>query len=1297
MVQPTIKPPANRNTSFLFLFNLIIFILLSSSLVGDVECVTFRGAALPLIVYQSVGDVCSGTLVIGVESAEPTQTQITPSALFNGVTQDAGASPFIKLTIYLKNIPPTGNQPIPINVTVTSTVNSLVTPFEIYCIKATNERFDSFNSYYQDIGQFSVAMVGSFRGRFLTKQTQQDYGYSYTFPGNDSSCFRIQGLSAGYGDLYPMMLIAVPSLACKYNFFNNVSVTVIDGNGVTNESSVTIQTITLRAKGNRDNCTFMSYRQIGNIQPTYLKNTFYSFGQFVGDMHTFNTNLLSWVGLYGQSHVNTEPIPFISAMQGVYIQFTTIAANGQALMAMSLSLNNQPNLLSYDYPFGISGSMNNLTETYLLYYPNQAVPPEFTCNANQTIHKVIIPNRLNTPIPGPSLPIINDLIINRMKTKVVLMIRASSIYGILSITVNGLYYLEERHLVSGNITDGWFEATLDCSTFVFVSENSYTFRVYDRAYRQGNYFSNMFVQTLAVIPFPLIATVNDIQSIVFSPNVIDVSNMDVQVTLSVSFKSLDIANRLPSPIFLPNSDQLLNGPPCPPVWNDRLQQYQFNITVPRNTFEGPYPYTLVFESQYLLSAILAPLFGPQSILTIISPAADRVLPLITDLSQVLEQSDGQFIMYWNFTIQDEPNGFDHGIVNVTSNKDYKPYTFVINQSTRKSGTKFNGVYQISLTTGSPMDQTFTFDNVELCDTCGNCGSSSKPITMDPLAMIRNTDQFAAASKFVFNNSPLSGSSNIPVGTLTLTKNKVDVSGTVSQRTVGVTLTVVDLDGLEMSARHTPIIYVQSLASKLTQPNQPLSFEAILDVSQVGYVYKAQIVLPYGYGNKDYPIIFSAHGFANTKLTFGQALNVTLERDFLNSTIYIDSCSIAQNVVTVIGNNLYGATAIFDPPIINLLSDEPPYWVIFQSSTMLQINMTATPTQTFNLFARRIITSNACLINVQQAPNNTNVTCPSSCGPNGYCSGTNCICNPGWSGVTCMSTIINVNTTFNATNPSVETVDVDSTIKSIISIVAIQEIDPTNDQVIRSYPFTTWNSSNQLDSRIRYFYRSHLVDPVDTNLPIQTTIVKVTIEEFNATTNYTFANQLLLMVPGSIKYTIELDGYQFSSQVSTLRLLMSTTIQSTDGNACLSSDQGPSGGGGSPTIDSNWFSLRVNEKSIFGRFIKVGIVDNRLMSITTSFIQQEQQNDNINQLIAINIPNFNDNVILDPDFSFLISNSGNDCSKKNGLSVQQIAGIVVGSVVAAVLVTAAVIYILKKKYSIKFSRKRLVVIPLETRA
>ncbi|KAN0038430.1 hypothetical protein ACTA71_000608 [Dictyostelium dimigraforme] len=312
---------------------------------------------------------------------------------------------------------------------------------------------------------------------------------------------------------------------------------------------------------------------------------------------------------------------------------------------------------------------------------------------------------------------------------------------------------------------------------------------------------------------------------------------------------------------------------------------------------------------------------------------------------------------------------------------------------------------------------------------------------------------------------------------------------------------------------------------------------------------------------------------------------------------------------------------------------------------------------------------------------------------GYCSSTTgCICYPPWIGTTCSSRIIIVpQPSINKTNPQVEipTTPTESNgqssaetnseesqkmiFKSLISLVSLRELDFNNKEV-NSYIFDQW-----IYTPINQFKNQYFTTISNTN-------ITATLEWFNQSTFIQFANQNLTMNPSSIKYTIEISKYQFSSSLNQLQLVMAASLTSNSNDICSLNQFGNTSTGD----DSNYLKIQIENHSLYGRFIKRAIIDNTVKSISNVLLDSslniiDSSTSSLQSYIGITIPFYSDSIIVDPDFSVLIdSKSASDqdnsicTNKKSGLTTAQLAGIIIGSIAFAIVIVISIIYVMVKR-------------------
>ncbi|KAN0019316.1 hypothetical protein ACTFIU_002524 [Dictyostelium citrinum] len=311
---------------------------------------------------------------------------------------------------------------------------------------------------------------------------------------------------------------------------------------------------------------------------------------------------------------------------------------------------------------------------------------------------------------------------------------------------------------------------------------------------------------------------------------------------------------------------------------------------------------------------------------------------------------------------------------------------------------------------------------------------------------------------------------------------------------------------------------------------------------------------------------------------------------------------------------------------------------------------------------------------------------------GYCSPTGCICYSPWIGTTCTSqTIIVPQPSTNTTNPQIE-IPTDNNngqssesnsqepqkmiFKSLISLVSLRELNFKNEEV-KNHIFDQWVYTPIDEFKNQYF------------TTISNTNITATLEWFNQSTSIQFANQNLTMNPSSIKYTIEITKYQFSSSLNQLQLVMAASLTSSSNDICSLNQFGNTSTGD----DSNYLKIQIENHSLYGRFIKRAIIDNIVKSISNVLLDSSlnvvDSSSSLQSFIGITIPYYSDSIIVDPDFSVLIdskSASNEDdsiCTKKNsGLTTAQLAGIIVGSITFAAVLVIVTVYVIVKRYKHK---------------
>ncbi|EFA78596.1 hypothetical protein PPL_08051a, partial [Heterostelium album PN500] len=217
------------------------------------------------------------------------------------------------------------------------------------------------------------------------------------------------------------------------------------------------------------------------------------------------------------------------------------------------------------------------------------------------------------------------------------------------------------------------------------------------------------------------------------------------------------------------------------------------------------------------------------------------------------------------------------------------------------------------------------------------------------------------------------------------------------------------------------------------------------------------------------------------------------------------------------------------------------------------------------------------------PNNCIVD-NSTCSSNGICINNKCVCNSGFGGYYCQSTLTpTVIIQPNTTSPNVNVISNNTQFQ--FNIIAIQELDDLRD-VFSSYHFnvSNWNYSKSSDiEKDNYKYVLN-----DSSVQFKT---EVNIDNFKVYKNLTFAGIETIYPPNSLKLSITISGWSFNSNLNTLRVLFATEMKyQTIDDKCQSEirdkqqfDQ---------LHNLQYLTITKDGVTYFGRFLDYVLSDNR---------------------------------------------------------------------------------------------------------
>ncbi|KAF2070727.1 hypothetical protein CYY_007957 [Polysphondylium violaceum] len=942
------------------------------------------------------------------------------------------------------------------------------------------------------------------------------------------------------------------------------------------------------------------------------------------------------------------------------------------------------------------------------------------------------------PIPGN-----NQYIILRVKI-------VDDISGFSALLVDEFedpFILTPANLVEGNPLGGTYEVFMDRGIFFYGD-----FRIADLASNLNVYgITQLTTEFGKMIPFSnprnYVYDVLDfeITSASWSHNYVDVSSSSYTIIFRFSVAN---PNTEYAPLLKLGKDdyisssvvyyEYLQEKEFYGKWNESSLQYEIPVKIPLRMFTGQLVYQIIYFQTSIFSSYLAKSF-PNSVVDIYSEQGDMLGPIFENITRIPAQGVAQVSgsgaeIGWSFKVFDSLNGFKSGLVTVVGDRDQNEIIFEI--------TPFSPGFIIEVNEYC-ISQTYTITSISLVDNGGYVSNMETALINFPDLDIRRIN--TTCQPIIDIEPPV-------LNSLTCIQQAIDVGS--SNRMLNCTVSVTDLvSGIHMAK--PPVLYLTSLHKIIKFKPVSTQFNLQNNIPALGR-YEYQMPLPYGFGYPEYTVI-SIYGIMDNNCNFKGYSAQDLEAlsspnhqysvdttvfTFATATVIESTGKITTNggdlliigksfgldnnsVVKIDYNDNNGYSQTFIPSFFSstalIIKDIRPLLKPFKIqvhkdgefiSNEFIVIPDAPPVyppspSTSSSSLDSSTSSSSSSSSTQQTPTPTQPPnhCKNDCGgpSQGYCSSTGCICHSPWMGIDCKSKVIiiptpSINNTIPSTNISIPSTSNNEEIalKGLISIVELQELD-TNNVPIYRYPFTQWIWSNiSTDNEpIKYLYSTNITNQLDQSI----TNVSVSIQYFDKQQNITFAGELLNMNQFSIKYSINITSYTFTNSLNQLQLIMKVSLESQQDQGCSALESG-----NTTVTNSEYVKLQVDDHSLYGRFIKRGIIDGRISTITNQLLPNYNNNNNgesnqfnnIHSFIGINFRSYRRLVQLDPDFSVLIdqrpaaSDTENSIcsSQKKKLSAGQLAGIIIGSVVFAAILIVSVSYCIYKKKNKRSSEKIL---------
>ncbi|EFA86039.1 hypothetical protein PPL_01272 [Heterostelium album PN500] len=846
------------------------------------------------------------------------------------------------------------------------------------------------------------------------------------------------------------------------------------------------------------------------------------------------------------------------------------------------------------------------------------------------------------PIPASSPPKLNSIRMEQFDSySYVLQLQIQSQADFYQAITSDGDIIDYKYLTDGNFTFGTYEILVKMKPTPQLSAQK-TYQIIDITSTSSLFIENaLYRADLPPLPSPPLFSIDPfkISEFYFQPNNLDISDGYQDTVLYFNLSDMSDLDKYQKPkiqIYFhehyADEKYIFEG-----SYDRSLNKFVIPIRIRARLFSGSIKYTLFSYPNPIPNSLLYSIYSikNQSLLNVTSNFSDNMGPMISDIKSTVPSPlilKSVTVIGWKFTVEDH-TGFDYGVARVQSDEMHRPTNFSFSPNGRYfiSGDAFSSTYGIDFSIPYPFgNSTFRIDFV-LYDILGNMATSFEDFTdksnfVNPFFNLLSSMVYQQRTIQVFCYQPFPSLQFNWISSLSIRSPTIDVLQTANIE-------------LYFNVKYTHPM------STFYQPVPTYNLQPTPIVSRVTYESFSKNITIYGYRLGILGISNSTQVFVNNGSGYKQCPLLFISAPVIVCRYSGDLQSNSRLQVRVIRSVVSG----------DLTSNE-----------VLAENIQSKPSQSLPT----------------PSPTSTTTTtpCTMQCYNNGVCQNNQCICKPPYWGPNCNSQTIGVPNQPDETSPTIITDNLDN-FSSGVSIVELREINPTMEIAAR-YNLTKWEYQNI--TNVDDEYQSYSYTTIIYSKPISSIIV--TVNYFPKQTEYQFAGKTISMAPNSVKFSITLLPYPFSDLLNSLQVVISTKVQSkSSSDSCSKTEKGEDSGN-----NLQWINMRINDVSIYGRFIDTAVVDGRNIRIRNTIISEsnsaEESGSTTNSmevLIATTVPSYQVLADIDPDFSVLLNDDELECGKKSNSSNRLIA-IIVGSVAGGlVLVSILGLIIFKKfKYQMK---------------
>ncbi|KYQ89252.1 hypothetical protein DLAC_09908 [Tieghemostelium lacteum] len=901
--------------------------------------------------------------------------------------------------------------------------------------------------------------------------------------------------------------------------------------------------------------------------------------------------------------------------------------------------------------------------------------------------------------------------------KVIIRMHITS-YGGPGFSAVGPIMMYSSDLYQGNNTDGFYEMIVEYSYLQqYINPNLTIYDWRGQSYKKSFfYYENT---NLVKTPyFPAIQEGKDVFGLknitrfFYKNNNVIIGKSPVNNTLYIELSNPDPNIAIEMKIFYHNNDissaEIVYG-----YWDPDLQLFAVDFTLKGGLFtDTAFSFFLTIGFFFTKSTELGVWFPQTGVLNVINSNADEYPPIVSAWEPLglgsLTIANLDVIVQFGFriTIDDPINGFDYGNLTIAGLKD-PGFVFTFTPQFADKGNQTSGEYVFIMElSGYCKSDTYAIREINLVDKGGWLSTSNNYHYVHPLMKFLDGDYPTITVTCTAGDAL---NDTVPPTVL-----QIDVPTSIDVGSLNRTLTItfVAQDATSGIKNLSPLVNIYNVDGSVAFQRNAKPLPDLIFFNNV--TFQVSTELPYGFGYP-YGIFYQIEGIADNSLNF-----LSLSNDDITSKGFQNVINVEYSMVPWINGHepistsggeltIYGRSfATGSSRVVNIKYGSQPYKKVpVKYITNVAMILSNVP-GSLDVFYVQIVRENTMKSNEypitpfilptqEPSPTLTTTGAPENlcdedktCSGNGQCTLSGCVCNSPWIGKYCSSQVINVPVTpspnvteptvvINGTGPDGDEIN----FSTLVNIISVRELSP-NQTVVFEYKFNQWIYTNITDD----FGEQFLYDSNFTKDGV-TTDISITIQWFKTETTIIFANQNITINPSTMKYKINVSPFKFSSSLNSFQIVMAATVMSdSTKDSCSAKEFGE-------TSDPNYqyAKLQIDKISLYGKFIKLGVVDGRVVNINNILLDSEKSevleasSSFTQSFIGITAPNFKRFLKLDPDFSVLLDtssasedpNSVCQIKEDGGLTKSQLAGMIIGIVgFSLVAVAVAIYYILKNQ-------------------